>query len=498
MAGDVKYIRMSKRSAAHRFSGTMVSENLNRVIRRIHLDRGSGILEVTPDDGTKKRLFFLNGELYLPPSNPIAQQLEGMLSDGLSTELRRLMGRFARVIGSWREGRFSFAPGRAGVPPDVIGPLLTREVVMAGATQDLSPDAMLDRLGGEKARWSTQAHPEALTLHPDSGAAAVGLDPREAFLIDRIRAQPCSVAALLQMSGLAREETLEILSRLQAVGMIEREARPTVNRELVTLPLLERFSERVKQELETHGVDLPEEEHRSHLADLLSRLGEMGHYDLLNVDANCEGDEIHRAYSQLARLVHPSQAKRLGLAGREEGMYLLFERATESYLVLSDPERRASYDRDLVSGGLVGTESSEEQEERRHQRARENYRRAQELFHQEEFHYALEILREAVRLEQQPEYYSLMAKVQERNPKWLRHATDSYRTALKLDPEALDIRMAMAELYERVGDLGRARAAYRSILIRRSDHPAASEALERLTQERGPKRGLLKSIFGRD
>ncbi len=489
---------MSKRSAEHRFSGSLVSENLNQVIRRIHLDRGSGILEVTPNDGSKKRLFFLQGELYLPPSNPIAQQLAGMLANGLIADLRTLMGRFARVIGSWREGTFSFAPGRAGVPPDVIGPLLTREVVMAGATQDLSPDAMLDRLGGEKARWTTQAHPEALSLHSGSGAQAVGLDPREVFLIDRIRTQPCSVAALLQMSGLAREETLGILSRLQAVGMIEREARPTVNRELVTLPLLERFSERVKKELTLSGVELSEEEHRSRLGDLLSRLGEMGHYDLLGVEPNCDGDEIHRAYSELAKLVHPSQAAKLGLAGREEGMYLLFERATESYLVLSDPERRSGYDRDLLSGGMVGGESPEEQEERRKSRARENYLRAQDLFHQEEFHYALEVLREAVRLDQKPEYYSLMARVQERNPKWLSQATDSYRTALKLDPEALDTRVAMAELYERVGDIGRARAAYRSILIRSPEHPEASEALARLVKERGPKRGLLQSFFGRD
>jgi curved DNA-binding protein CbpA len=489
---------MTTQSTGRRLAGSLATDDLNRVVRAIHLDRGSGVLEVLPEDGTKKRLFFILGELYLPPSNPIAVQLADLLADKRDADLRRLMGRFARVIGTWKEGSYSFDPGPAGVPPDAIGPLLTRELVMTATTQDLSSEQMADQLGGDKARWVTSAKPDALTQGGDTGSPAQGLEPREAFLLERLRNHPVSVAEVVQLSGLSRDEALRALSRLQAIRLIEREARPTVNRELVSLQLLDRFLERVKSELESRPMQLSAEEHRAQLADLLSRLGEMGHYELLRVRRDCGLDAIHKAYNELARTVHPVHAETLGLAGREEGMYLLFERATESYLVLSDPQRRAHYDRELVTGGVAAAQSPEQRAEERARRAKDHFQRAQDLVRREEYHYAMEVLREAVRLEARPQYFVLMAQVQERNPKWLSQATDNYRHALKLDPENLDVRMAMAQLYERLGDLNRARAAFRSILIRKPEHTEASEGLDRLGKEGTRGRGLLGQFFGRD
>jgi molecular chaperone DnaJ len=60
------------------------------------------------------------------------------------------------------------------------------------------------------------------------------------------------------------------------------------------------------------------------------------YYDVLGVAADAGADEIKRAYRQLARRYHPD------ISGDERGV--AFVEVARAYEVLSDPERRRSYD----------------------------------------------------------------------------------------------------------------------------------------------------------
>jgi curved DNA-binding protein CbpA len=60
------------------------------------------------------------------------------------------------------------------------------------------------------------------------------------------------------------------------------------------------------------------------------------YYEALQISPNAEPDTIHRVYRMLAQRFHPDNAE-TGNDGR-------FREITEAYGVLSDPERRASYD----------------------------------------------------------------------------------------------------------------------------------------------------------
>ena len=62
----------------------------------------------------------------------------------------------------------------------------------------------------------------------------------------------------------------------------------------------------------------------------------MDHYETLQISANAEPETIHRVYRLLAQRFHPDNAE-TGNADR-------FRELAEAYEVLSDPERRASYD----------------------------------------------------------------------------------------------------------------------------------------------------------
>ncbi|HLS53034.1 MAG TPA: molecular chaperone DnaJ [Tissierellaceae bacterium] len=62
-------------------------------------------------------------------------------------------------------------------------------------------------------------------------------------------------------------------------------------------------------------------------------------YEILNVDKNASDDEIRRAYRQLAKKYHPD------LNPDNEEAEQKFKEATAAYEVLSDPDKRARYDR---------------------------------------------------------------------------------------------------------------------------------------------------------
>jgi molecular chaperone DnaJ len=66
------------------------------------------------------------------------------------------------------------------------------------------------------------------------------------------------------------------------------------------------------------------------------------YYDVLGVAPGAGADEIKRAYRQLARRYHPD------ISGDERGAAFL--EVSRAYEVLRDPERRRSYDANLVTG----------------------------------------------------------------------------------------------------------------------------------------------------
>ena len=62
------------------------------------------------------------------------------------------------------------------------------------------------------------------------------------------------------------------------------------------------------------------------------------YYEILSVTRTASADEIKRSFYKLARQYHPDVNKETDAATR-------FKEINEAYQVLSDPEKRASYDR---------------------------------------------------------------------------------------------------------------------------------------------------------
>ena len=347
---------------------------------------------------------------------------------------------------------------------------------MAASTAGLDDFRLLRRLAGEEAVY---------VARPGRGSSEVEppLDPGEAFLLSRLD-RPTRVEQLLQQSDQPRVEVLRRLCRLLAVGLIlPAEGAPAREEASVASPeLLKTFASRIAESLEREPLELDEDEHRGQLRELIRRLAEMNHYELLGVDVTATPDEIHDAYLELARRVHPSHAESIGLTGREAAMGLLFERATVAYLTLSDSERARVYLAQLGDevGGPTRGPSAEVRSEEQRELARRNFRMTRTMAEREEYHFAIELLNQAVRTDPQAEYYTLLGECQMRNPNWVSKAVDSYERAVELDPESAELQVALGRALELAGNLSRARSRYRQALDLEPAHPGALEASQRL------------------
>jgi tetratricopeptide (TPR) repeat protein len=212
------------------------------------------------------------------------------------------------------------------------------------------------------------------------------------------------------------------------------------------------FSERIGRRLADHPLDLDPSSHRERIAGLLRRSGEASFYQLLDLPPTATAQEIHEAYEQTAALVHSSNAPRLGLSGREAVLEVLFERLTEAYLNLSNPDRRKSYDRSMGSDAWSAAWRPAPVQRREEARdvAESYYRRALELIATDEHYQAIELLREAVRISPQADLYVMLGKLQAKNPRWLRAAAESLQQAMVLGAKDPDLPVALQEVQDRL------------------------------------------------
>ena len=454
---------------------TTQAQPLLEVVRSTYLERGTGVVDVERSEGNE-RFYFRQGEVFLPPNHPAATSFSRFLAASAAdsravAELQNAVATLAREWSLDREATARFQDDE-WEPSGLVGPLPTVSLVMELAVQGCDERDLIARLGGERVRFQSSDQTPALEQLP-------GLEPEMAEVLAGL-AQPATLGEMLRGAGSQRTARLRGLSKLRAVGLVtavgSAEAGPE---EILTPKLLQHFKDHVAEDLAGNPIDLPVEEHRNRLAALLGDLGKMNYYELLGIEPEATNEEVLAAYNRLARVVHPSHAPRLGLRGKEEGIRVIFERATEAYLVLSDPRRRASYN--MLAGIQHQVEIDQvKRDEEKRGLARQNYRRALTCMAQMDYSQAVDLLREAVRLDPQAEYFARLGRALAKNPNWWEQAVANYRRAVELSPTDAGIRAGYGEILEDMGERDEARKQYKAALETMPDHVGAREGLERL------------------
>ena len=499
-------------------------------LREAYVEGWTGRLGLNSAD-IRGQLFFVAGDLYLSPDHPFeaaasvwASSLratqrqvsgqgeeEGGVSQGSESATRnqdsaesrlatrRLISELTDLLDPCARESCHFVDGAGQIRLDLIGPLPTGRLIMETSIRGVDEGGLLRQLGGETAILVAASAEEVRPV-------GFELDPQEAFLLSRLE-DPLSVADLLQQLNVEKLESLQHLCRLLAVGLIQGEAGAAGDRDSSSFgsDLVQRLSERISESLEKEPVTLATDDHRELLGNLLGRMGDMTFFELLAVSPQSGVEEVHRAFMELGRMVHPSHADRLALTGGEGALGLLLERATEAYFTLSDSERRAEYF-DQVGPLEINEEDAATVEERQKEMktvARRNFQLARNLADRQEFHAAIQLLEQAVKSAPESEYLALLAECQAYNPRWLDRAVQNLSKAVALRPDDGALRLRFGYLLERRGDTVRARGEYEAALEKGPEVIAAREALERLgsrkrlAEKKSQSRWSLRSFFGR-
>lgn len=181
------------------------------------------------------------------------------------------------------------------------------------------------------------------------------------------------------------------------------------------------------------------------------RLDWIDAYEVLGVGNEAQDADLRRAVHERGRLFHPDNVVRATLGDAADALEALFAKVSLADKAFSSPAARQEYDRSLNRGTMSAPVSfGEPTPEVRRQVAKANYDRARRLFEAEDYFPAFEMMRSAVEFDpDKAEYWIFLSRVQSRNPKWLRQATETLRRAAARLPENVEVWLALAEACSR-------------------------------------------------
>jgi curved DNA-binding protein CbpA len=307
---------------------------------------------------------------------------------------------------------------------------------------------------------------------------AAELDEPEQLLLGGVTGTVCAKEFLAQ-SGLGKDKAAHALYALLVLGIVvrvpqgaatvEQPAAPTA----ATTPLPEPAAPRSE---EAENQKQFEEEMRK----LLELTEKATYYEMLGVTATSPPAEVKQSFHRLARKFHPDHHM-----GQSEWIGVLQElmsRLTAAYKTLVDEEKRARYDKQLVSRGAftLGQDKTESQ-----QTVDECLGRAKERLRAHNFAGSILWLRKCVEIAPDvAEYHAMLARSLAAVPQYRQEAISRFNKAIELDRWNTSVYLQFAELFEVMRLPWRAVPLYQKIL---EIDPAHSKASVRL-QELEPKR----------
>ncbi len=241
------------------------------------------------------------------------------------------------------------------------------------------------------------------------------------------------------------------------------------------------FEKEARKNLELDELEARLEE----LREIKSHLKTRNYYELLGVSRMASEEELKKAYFNLARKYHPDRFNQSGadLALINE----VFNALTTAYRTLSDPARRKQYDQQLIA-------PSQESAEDLAKKAEIKYRQGRTLYNQGMYEEAIIFLEEAIRLKKaRADYFLLLAMAESKLPAYKKKAEEDFLRAIEMEPWNAEAYLGLGLLYMNEGLKVKARKQLQKALEIDPDHVQVKMALAEL--EKGEKKTGLKAFL---
>ncbi len=440
----------------------------------------------------------------------------GVLEDGQMRELvcGQVMGIILSVF-EWTQGDYSFDE-RIRAAHEVTLSLGAADVLLEGARHVADIQQVADTLVPQDA---VVLKSRTNGLRADSGR----LIPLESYILSRIES-PTAVSEVGALSGLGDADAHRAVCVLVAAGFLK---------------VLDRDKEEDDEDTAAREADDSLERVREEVVRKLHFCNSADYYEVLSVTRHATTAEIKAAYYHLAKKYHPDRYHQRDSGDLRNKLEALFAMITQAYDTLSQPAERAGYDERIrkASGSIAhslprtsplaapepavkepgapdgerpggsGLKPSNGQPVNSDslpptpvespaaepiaskptkggpqlppaQMAELYYQQGRARFERKEYHAAVHLLREAIKLDpsRAPYHYHLgIALI--RNPRTRRDAEQHLSKAAELEPYNAQIRVKLGLLYKEAG------------LSKRADH-FFREALQMDPENRVAKREL--------
>lgn len=440
----------------------------------------------------------------------------GLLTDAQMRTLvsEQVMGVILSLF-EWTEGDYSFDE-RIRTAHEVTLGLNTADVLLEGARHAADIQQVADTLVPQD---GVVLRPKSNKLATDSGQ----LIPLESYILSRIES-PVMVSEVGAMSGLADADAHRAICALVAAGYLKLLGRDQDSEE-ATASETQASSEHLSEDVER----------RLHFA------ASADFYDILGLTRQATTADVKSAYYHLAKKYHPDRHHQRDSGDLRPKLERLFALISQAYETLSQSADRAAYDERIrgKSGSLAGalpksaaasadhaTKDSRASFEARTpsddlkssggrrgdsdplqppaqspaadaaprknqsdlppaQMAEVYYQQGRARFERKEYHAAVHLLREAIKLDpsRAPYHYHLgIALI--RNPRTRRDAELHLSKAAELEPYNAQVRVKLGLLYKEAGLSKRADHYFREALQLDPDNRVARREMNSATKDK--------------
>jgi len=485
--------------------GNLATDHLPGVIRTLHRERESGILEISRGS-VSKRIFFGEGEMVFAQSSMSSDRLgEFLVRQGRMTRSqladasnkKRATGQMLGVtlvslgllgaeelqetveaqiraiicsLFAWENGNRQFDHFPKSFTPTLELDLPTIPIILEGTRQVRDAETIRRALGDLNRVVSYSRDP---WVH----AHAANLTPVEGFVLSRVDGQ-CSLSDIVAITPLDDDETLRCLYGLVSSGFLEfgAKTRAIREKEVRRMPI-ERFHRSASTARpaatpspKPERVTFTEEEWRlrSEIGEKHAAVSRGSFYQWLGVQRDATEADIRKAYAAAIKKFHPDRCAAPALSDLRNELGEIVRKLMEAYGILSDPTARRRYDNSLqteaprgenVEPASAPTSVPVQREDTPAEKLAQNYyREATRSFQRADFHRTMTLMEEAVALDPKAAYHRLLGKALGKNPKWRKSAEEHFQKALDLEPFDFESYLGLADLYETAGLASRAKA----------------------------------------